>query len=1636
MSLLFRIFAMSVVMTLVACGGGGGKKGPDPDPQPTPDTTPNDFIFTDQTGVDLLTEFVSNTITVSGIDAATVITITGGEYSIDGGDFNSSNGGINNGQQVVVRQTSSDQFSTTTEAVLTVGGISDTFSLTTLAEDLEPDSFSFVDQADAPRNTLLISNAVTISGINNAVNVSVSGGEYSIDGGEFTDDAGVITNNQVIQVRQASSTDFSVTTDVILTVGGVSDTFSVTTLAEDLEPDPFTFTDLNNVNLNVQVTSDPISIVGINNATEISIVGGEFSVDNADFSSDTTTINNNQQVIIRQTSAAGFSTTTTATLSVGGVSDDFEVTTFALDAVPDQFTFVDSQNVLRSTTVISPPVTITGINAPTAISIDGGLYSLDGGELTSDNGTVLNNQQVRVFQTASDQFSVTTDAVVNVGGITDTFSVTTIAEDVVPDTFSFNAIVDARVSSQVVSNAIQVNGINSNSEIAITGGEYSVDNGTFTNLPSFVTNGQSVVVRQISASGFLQTQATSLTIGGVNGVFSVTTEAQDLTPNSFTFVDKSSVFPGQVVVSNEIAVTGINDSVSITVVGGEYSINGEEFTTEVGQITRFQSVRVRNIASNQIASTTDTILDIGGVSDTFSVSTIEEDPFIEIHFPGEQSLTENNEITVRGTTFSTMPNIEEVLVNGIPASSNDGFVNWQATIPLSLGENNINAVAVDSMGNNLGEVGVAVKRAVPVGSINRITVSPDGNVYAVDDDSVLELDISTADADIISGPETDMNLNPINSVQDIAFDALNSRLMVLDQQNGFTTLKSVDITSGTRTLIFQDNNPFPDFQSDPPSFPLEIIDIIPSPVDSNAFLALIDSPQTFGDLLISLDKDSGQATLVTRISAINGLAARFDVLVGDSQNATTVYLASDRNIVSIDLLSNVVTLLLAREFGTGQIFPDFLVDMIVHPQDETKLIVLDFSGDVFVFDLLTNEFSILAPPFPKETNIPRQVIANPMNSQTVLISDHRDVLELDVLSGQYISSTRAIPPFSGFSSVVHAISADPRNNTSILAAINGEIFSLDLVSGNLSLVSTANDDPSLRIYRDQAFGSFSRQNLVVSPGDDGTVFESSDVFEGIVSIDLETGVRERIAGNEQFLANDNLPRTGLGNESSIDIDANNGKLYIANRQLDAVIEYDLNEDSRQVKFSGIADPEDIQLSNGKLFVLDDEKGLLEHDLVSDQTKIISTPFNPEIGSADNGLNDPFTSAQFTVILEDFGEAFSTRFASQSSVRFDLSNGDRSRGPQFPGVGTHSNLAYDSVSNQLLVVRKAARSLSLVNRSTQQSQLISINSTPNAENIFESASNLIFDPLLQQLLMVDSAKQALFFVSDKNGGRNSIPICSNTSDGARLIDNLNVRSNVIDHPFDVNKLLFYNIVDDELISVDKNSGECFIVSDASEAVASQSFRASLLAHPTDRSKVIVHSPSLNLSFSVYTIDLESGRREVIANETIGDGPSLASSVFPAKLVVRPNDPFAIAVGQFVVPVGDGSNSFFLFKRVIRLNLQTGNREILLDEESGDILSFFDVETIEANPMDLDKLFILERVPFVGRAGFDNQFIEFDMVSGDSRVIRFFPITTKQNRVIDLIDLVFDESKGTAILADGGVNLFLIDTVTGETVYLSR
>ncbi|OGU06351.1 MAG: hypothetical protein A2X82_05500 [Geobacteraceae bacterium GWC2_55_20] len=95
--------------------------------------------------------------------------------------------------------------------------------------------------------------------------------------------------------------------------------------------------------------------------------------------------------------------------------------------------------------------------------------------------------------------------------------------DTIPDPFGFTAQTDVVPNTVVSSNPVTVSGINGPAAISIVGGTYSINGGPYTGAAGTIVNGSTVTVRLTSSTGFSITTSATLSIGGIDGIFSVTT---------------------------------------------------------------------------------------------------------------------------------------------------------------------------------------------------------------------------------------------------------------------------------------------------------------------------------------------------------------------------------------------------------------------------------------------------------------------------------------------------------------------------------------------------------------------------------------------------------------------------------------------------------------------------------------------------------------------------------------------------------------------------------------------------------------------------------------------------------------------------------------------------------------------------------------------------------------------------------------------------------------------------------------------------------------------------------------------------------------------------------------------------------
>jgi len=1346
------------------------------------------FAFTDQINVALEQVINSNAIVISGINTAVDVSISGGEYAINGGAFTTDDGSVNDGDSLVVRLTSSAMPLTRTETTLTVGSIEDIFSVTTLdPADRTPNAFSFTDRNDALSGEVITSNAVVISGIDVPVEVSISGGEYAINGGAFTSDNGTAAVNDSIVVRLTASEIGLETTEATLVVGGVSGTFSVTT-ANDLTPDPFTFIDQTEAASGEAIASNAVVISGINNAVAVAISGGEYSINGGAFTVAEGTTNNNDSIVVRLISAVTASETATVTLTVSGISANFNVTT-ANDTTPSPFSFTDQIDVPASETIESNPIVVSGINGSATVSIIDGDYSINDGEFTDRNGVVNNGDSIIVEAYSSNVGLETVDATLNVGGVSDTFSVTTI-NDITPDAFSFTDRPEVAPGDVIVSDYIEITGINNVAPITIIGGEYSINGGPFTADDSTVGEENEITVRLTASTVAFETAETTLTVGGVSDTFSVVTSNDTTAPTATILFPSGNALTDKAEVS--LRGTATDDGTIDTV-----TVNGKE-----GIIDESNNWIVHNVPLlDGFNELTVEVTDLGGNTNTnVSSVTVESRPlfrsFSDIHY---------DESTSRLLLLGAYAHLYDFTPSTMSYSSiSSNYRGTDDINPMSLprdldvDETTNTAYVIDALDNNTkdrilsvnlatGERSVVTEDAesVPAHTLlepNHLEMDTVNNfVYVLDGTAfsrmkgrgaILRFDLGSGEAKVVSS----VSGLALTQPDSIALDKANNRILLVETF-GTDSIIAVDLDTGERSYFSRNGTPdFNNNLSSPKAITLD--------VDNNRALVI----DIGTDNLIAISLETGSRTVIAENVNIprsdNARDVMTDMVYDSVANRVFIIRSDGAAVYAVDLATGELSVF------SDNTTPD-TVNPLASPTGLTidnaanRLLVTNSGSDaVIAVDLTTGARTIVSDSAtPSDLNPlsnPRGIGIGLNNTAYLVDSAHDSLMRVDLTTGaRTIISDNSIPDANNTFSRLESITVEEAGNQSLV-----------LDSGRKALIRVDNDTAERVVISD--LNTPNEDNPLVSPqalileGDRGLVLDLST--NSIVNVDLTTGARTIFSGNgipdnthslllpsKMVLDSDNsrllvLDRRGVKAVSLVDgsrtilsgngipdsnnpfssvlnladitLDEANNKALVLDATYDVVFAVDLTTGERTIYAGGTPNQQPVLNRPGSVlfdvvdnkFLVADSNALFKVDAVTGKREIFSS------------LDVPANNSEFRHIRHavlDFAKHRVLTGSHNSLIEIDLDTGLATliSGSNFPDndnpFSNIQSLALDSANNRVFITDYTNKNILAVNLTTGVRTVLSSDTVPDDVNPLSSPRSIVFDEDNGRLLVQDS-----------------------------------------------------------------------------------------------------------------------------------------------------------------------------------------------------------------------------------------------------------------------------------------------------------
>lgn len=297
------------------------------------------------------------------------------------------------------------------------------------------------------------------------------------------------------------------------------------------------------------------------------------------------------------------------------------------DTTPAPFTVPNVVNVAPGQVVESAPVTISGINTEATIEVLGCLSLVNGAPATK----VKNGEALRLRMTAPTAPDTWKTCNLRIGGYTTQWGVKTLTPDLTPDPFEVPAVSGAQPGALVTSAAVTVTGIDYPATVvtAISGCALSVANEPFVTSTT-IQNGQSFRVQATAAQQHGQVKSCSFWVGNAYKTWSVTTLTPDVTPNNFQFPNKSDAYPGAVVESDALAITGIDTPVTVEFAPGtvdcEHQINNGAWSAQPGTITNNQPLRLRAKAVLALGQLKSCSFKVGTVQSQWGVFTTVNPP--------------------------------------------------------------------------------------------------------------------------------------------------------------------------------------------------------------------------------------------------------------------------------------------------------------------------------------------------------------------------------------------------------------------------------------------------------------------------------------------------------------------------------------------------------------------------------------------------------------------------------------------------------------------------------------------------------------------------------------------------------------------------------------------------------------------------------------------------------------------------------------------------------------------------------------------------------------------------------------------------------------------------------------------------
>lgn len=399
-------------------------------------------------------------------------------------------------------------------------------------------------------------------------------------------------------------------------------------------------------------------------------------------------------------------------------------------------------------------------------------------------------------------------------------------------------------------------------------------------------------------------------------------------------------------------------------------------------------------------------------------------------------------------------------------------------------------------------------------------------------EAIFTLDLITTARTLVSDNSTPNDLNPTETIWDIAVDAVNDRIFAVDVTT--RQILSVNMQNGRRTVLDIDGSPAGFFKQ------------VSVDAQNNRLLA-----HNGGTLYTLSLLDGSMTPYAAQIDGVSTYFNRVNDVQINIETSTALVSTSDKHMYSIDLNNNRGELIIR-----GEDLDIFSSTMTFIPETK-QLAQLDSLQDViYITDPETGQSHPIGDPASLNNSFsyPTDIAYDPINNQFLAVDFNSYLYAIDGVTGvgRKLASGRGAESSVAFVQP-HAVTVDSDNNRALILDCCSRLVSADLSFGTLESIAFSSS------------GVTNGNGMVLDKENNRMLFVESG-YPGLVppslrEIDLETG-------GISLISNVDFPDSTNAFKEPEDLALYQNNALVIDRETQSLYKVDLTQGTRTILSNG------------------------------------------------------------------------------------------------------------------------------------------------------------------------------------------------------------------------------------------------------------------------------------------------------------------------------------------------------------------------------------------------------------------------------------------------------------------------------------